>query len=133
MTNIIINENKKSIFIFEIKCGLYVDLNVDLKIVMMSSGKIIKYDQLLLASDNTNSHQLEDHAPIDRRAISLLCNLNKKHNISVGIKNKYDMERYDTNASSIKDGENLKLQNILFSHLMKAASFRGRNQMSLFT
>ena len=92
-----------------------VDLNVDLKIVMMSSGKIIKYDQLLLASDNTNSHLLEDHAPIDRRAISLLCNLNKKHNISVGIKNKYDMESHDTNASSIKDGENLKLQNIINS------------------
>lgn len=60
-----------------------VDLNVDLKIVMMASGKIIKYDQLLLANDDKTTEQLQNYAPIDQRALSLVCSLNSNDDISV--------------------------------------------------
>ena len=59
-----------------------VDLNVDSKIVMMSSGKVIKYDQLLLTGDKLSTWQLHQRAPIDRRAWPLICSLGLGRNVT---------------------------------------------------
>eukprot|EP00943_MAST-04B_sp_MAST-4B-sp1_P001411 g1411.t1 len=98
-----------------------VDLNVDLKIVMMASGKIIKYDQLLLANDDKTTEQLQNYAPIDQRALSLVCSLNSNDDISV---DKVEVDKSKGNCIEADTENNVENGNEKISKIV--SSWNGR-------
>merc|ERR1711871_760647 len=89
---------------------------------MMSSGKIIQFDQLLLTSCNNKSAQImQDHAPIDRRALPLVCTLNNEEYLLLANAGNSSLKPMDTNiqafslANAEVQNENVKLNSIISS------------------